>query len=122
MKTFLDTARNGNYQMARYTWCGDYNEPSTFLNIVKTGNSNNWGGYSSAKFDSLMNQTLKEGVTPEQRAELYRQAEAQLDADMPQLNVFHIVKISMVKPYVVNFPIKDPLSNWQIKDVSIAKH
>ncbi|HBH34841.1 MAG TPA: oligopeptide ABC transporter substrate-binding protein OppA [Psychrobacter sp.] len=121
-KTFLDTARNGNYQMARYTWCGDYNEPSTFLNIVKTGNSNNWGGYSSAKFDSLMNQTLKEGVTPEQRAELYRQAEAQLDADMPQLNVFHIVKISMVKPYVVNFPIKDPLSNWQIKDVSIAKH
>ena len=121
-KTFLDTARNRNYQMARYTWCGDYNEPSTFLNILKTGNSNNWGDYSSPKFDSLMQQTLKEGVTAEQRAKLYQQAEAQLDADMPQLNVFHIVKISMVKPYVVNFPIQDPLSNWQIKDVSIAKH
>lgn len=121
-KTFLDTARNRNYQMARYTWCGDYNEPSTFLNIVKSGNSNNWGDYSSPKFDSLMDQTLQEGVTPQQRAQLYQQAEAQLDADMPQLNVFHIVKITMVKPYVVNFPIQDPLSNWQIKDVSIAKH
>ena len=121
-KTFLDTFRNGNYQLARYTWCGDYNEPSTFLNIAKSGNSNNWGGYSSVKFDSIMNQTLKEGVTAEQRAELYRQAEAQLDADMPQLNVFHIVKLSMVKPYVINFPLQDPLSNWQIKDVSIAKH
>lgn len=121
-KTFLDTARNRNYQMARYTWCGDYNEPSTFLNILKTGNSNNWGDYSSPKFDSLMQQTLKEGVTAEQRAKLYQQAEAQLDADMPQLNVYHIVKISMVKPYVINFPLQDPLSNWQIKDVSIAKH
>ena len=121
-KTFLDTFRNGNYQMARYTWCGDYNEPSTFLNIAKTGNSNNWGRYSSVKFDTLMNQTLKEGVTPQQRAELYRQAEAQLDADMPQLNVFHIVKLSMIKPYVINFPLQDPLSNWQIKDVAIAKH
>lgn len=121
-KTFLDTFRDGNYQMARYTWCGDYNEPSTFLNIVKTGNSNNLGRYSSAKFDSLMNQTLKEGVTSAQRAELYRQAEAQLDTDMPQLNVFHIVKLSMVKPHVINFPLQDPLSNWQIKDVSIAKH
>lgn len=121
-KTFLDTSRNGNFQMARYTWCGDYNEPSTFLNIVKTGNSNNWGKYSSPQFDSLMAQTLKEGVTAEERAQLYHQAEAQLDADMPQLNVFHIVKISMVKPYVLDFPIEDPLSNWQIKDVSIAKH
>ena len=121
-KTYLDTRRNGNYQVARAGWCGDYNEPSTFLNIVKTGNSNNQGKYSSANFDSLMTQTLKAGVTPEQRAGIYKQAEAQLDADMPNINVYHYVSPRLIKPYVVGFSTKDPLDNWQAKDLKVAKH
>ena len=121
-KTYLDTRRNGNYQVARAGWCGDYNEPSTFLNIVKTGNSNNQGKYSSVKFDSLMTQTLKAGVTPEQRAALYQQAEAQLDIDMPNVNVYHYVSPRLIKPYVVGFSTKDPLDNWQAKDLKVAKH
>ena len=121
-KTYLDTRRNGNYQVARAGWCGDYNEPSTFLNIVKTGNSNNHGKYSSANFDSLMTQTLKAGVTPEQRAGIYKQAEAQLDADMPNINVYHYVSPRLIKPYVVGFSTKDPLDNWQAKDLKVAKH
>ena len=121
-KTYLDTRRNGNYQVARAGWCGDYNEPSTFLNTVKTGNSNNQGKYSSANFDSLMTQTLKAGVTPEQRAGIYKQAEAQLDADMPNINVYHYVSPRLIKPYVVGFSTKDPLDNWQAKDLKVAKH
>ncbi len=121
-KTYLDTRRNGNYQVARAGWCGDYNEPSTFLNIVKSGNSNNQGKYSSAAFDSLMTQTLKAGVTPEQRANLYKQAEVQLDKDMPNINVYHYVSPRLIKPYVVGFPVNDPLNNWQGKDLKIAKH
>lgn len=121
-KTYLDTRRNGNYNVSRAGWCGDYNEPSTFLNIVKSGNSNNHGKYSSAKFDSLMTQTLKPGVTTEQRAELYQQAEAQLDADTPLVNMYHYVSPRLVKPYVIGFPTKDALDNWQGKDLKIAKH
>lgn len=121
-KTYLDTRRNGNYQVARAGWCGDYNEPSTFLNIVKSGNSNNQGKYSSAQFDSLMTQTLRPGVTEEQRAALYKQAEAQLDADMPNINVYHYVSPRLIKPYVVGFSTKDALDNWQAKDLKIAKH
>lgn len=121
-KTYLDTRRNGNYQIARAGWCGDYNEASTFLNIVKTGNSNNHGKYSNANFDSLMAQTLKPGVTPEQRTDLYNKAEAQLDQDMPLLNVYHYVSPRLIKPYVIGFPMKDALNNWQAKDLSIAKH
>lgn len=121
-KTYLDTRRNGNYDISRAGWCGDYNEPSTFLNIVKSGNSNNHGKYSSAKFDSLMAQTLRPGVTEEQRADLYQQAEAQLDADTPLVNMYHYVSPRLVKPYVIGFPTKDPLDNWQGKDLKIAKH
>lgn len=121
-KTYLDTRRNGNYDIARSSWCGDYNEPSSFLNTLKTGNSNNHGKYSSAQFDSLLNQTLAEGVDAQQRASLYQQAEAQLDADMPNLNMFHYVGVRLVKPYVIGFPDQDPLDVWHMKDVAIAKH
>ena len=121
-KTYLDTRRNGNYQMARGGWCGDYNEPSSFLNILKSGNSNNHGKYVSANFDSLMTQTLKAGVTPDMRANLYKDAEAQLAQDMPLLNVYHYVSPRLIKPYVIGFPTKDALVNWQGKDLSIAKH
>ena len=29
-KTYLDTRRTGDYDIARSSWCGDYNEPSSF--------------------------------------------------------------------------------------------
>ena len=121
-KTYLDTRRNGNYQIARAGWCGDYNEASAFLNIAKSDNSGNYGKYNNAKFDSLMAQTLKAGVSPEQRANLYKQAEAQLDQDMGLLNIYHYVSPRLVKPYVIGFPTKDILDNWQVKNLSIAKH
>ncbi|PNK60797.1 ABC transporter substrate-binding protein [Psychrobacter sp. FDAARGOS_221] len=121
-KTYLDTRRNGNYDIARSSWCGDYNEPSSFLNTLKTDNTNNHGKYSSMQFDSLLNQTLLEGVDAKQRASLYQQAEAQLDTDMPNLNMFHYVGVRLVKPYVIGFPDQDPLDVWHMKDVSIAKH
>ncbi|MBU5617108.1 oligopeptide ABC transporter substrate-binding protein OppA [Psychrobacter sp. TAE2020] len=121
-KTYLDTRRNGDYQIARAGWCGDYNEPSAFLNIVKSDNSGNYGKYNSANFDSLMAKTLQAGVTPEQRGGLYKQAEVQLDQDMPLLNMYHYVSPRLIKPYVIGFPSQDILDNWQGKDLSIAKH
>lgn len=121
-KTYLDTRRNGDYQIARAGWCGDYNEPSAFLNIVKSDNSGNYGKYNSANFDSLMAKTLQAGVTLEQRGGLYKQAEVQLDQDMPLLNMYHYVSPRLIKPYVIGFPSQDILDNWQGKDLSIAKH
>ncbi len=121
-KTYLDTRRNGNYQLARAGWCADYNEPSTFLSIVKSGNSNNHGKYSSANFDNLVAQTLKPDVTDTQRSGLYTQAEAQLDEDMGLLPIYHYVSPRLIKPYVIGFSQNDPLDNWQGKGISIAKH
>lgn len=121
-KTYLDARREGNYQIARAGWCGDYNEASTFLNILKSGNTNNHGKYSSQTFDNIMTKTLASGVNDADRTQLYNQAEAQLDTDMPLLQVYHYINPRMIKPYVIGFTGNDALDNWQIKDMSIAKH
>ena len=52
-KTMLETARNGNFDMVRYAWIGDYNEASTFLDLHRTGGAQNWASFSNAKVDAL---------------------------------------------------------------------
>lgn len=121
-KTYLDTRRQGKYQVSRGGWCADYNEPSTFLNMLKTGNSSNYGKFSNAEFDGLVAQTLAAGVTDEQRAELYHQAEAILDREAAAIFVYQYVSPRLVKPYVAGYSEKDPTSNYQVKNWSILKH
>ena len=38
-QTFLQTRGNQNFEMARGAWCGDYNEASTFLDLVTTNSA-----------------------------------------------------------------------------------
>lgn len=121
-KTYLDTRRNQRQQMARGGWCADYNEASTFLNTFKSDNSSNYGKYKSAEFDGLMKQTLAAGVSPEARANLYKQAEAVMDKDAATVFVYHYVNARLVKPYVAGYSVKDPMDNWQIKNWKILKH
>ncbi len=121
-KTYLDTRRTQKHQMSRGGWCADYNEASSFLNTFKSDSSSNYGKYQSAEFDQLIAKTLEAGVTPEQRADLYRQAEAVLDKDAATVFVFHYVSARLVKPHVAGFSTKDPMDNWQVKNWSILKH
>lgn len=121
-KTYLETRRSQKHQMARGGWCADYNEASTFLNTFKSNNSSNYGKYNSPEFDRLMNASLGADVTPEARADLYAQAEAELDKDTATIFVYQYTAPRLVKPYVIGFSDKDPMGQWHIKNLKIAKH
>ena len=121
-KTYLETRRTQKHQVSRGGWCADYNEASTFLNTFVSTDSNNYGKYNSPEFDRLMNGTLGGDVTAEQRAQLYRQAEAVLDKDSATIFVYHYVSPRLVKPYVLGYSSNDPQNTWQVKDWKIAKH
>ena len=51
---FLDTRQNGDYQIARHGWIGDYSDPMTFLDMWVTNGGNNDAGFSNAEYDSLI--------------------------------------------------------------------
>ncbi|MCG6504549.1 ABC transporter substrate-binding protein [Kingella sp. SNUBH-2017] len=121
-KTYLDGKRNGKFQMARSGWCGDYNEPSAFLNVFKSNNSSNYGRYNSPAYDDLMRRTLAPGVSSEERAELYHKAEAELDKDSASIFAYHYVSARLVKPYLSGYSDRDPLNYWQAKDWKVMKH
>lgn len=120
-KTFLDTRHQGNYDVSRAGWCADYNEPTSFLNMVLSDSSNNTVHYKSPAFDKLIADTLK--VTDEaQRSELYSKAEQQLDKDSAIVPVYYYVNARLVKPWVGGYSGNDPMDNIHVKDLYIIKH
>lgn len=120
-KTFLDTRHQGNYDVSRAGWCADYNEPTSFLNMLLSTSSNNTAHYKSAEYDKLVADALK--VTDEaQRVELYQKAEAQLDKDSGIVPAFYYVNTRLVKPWVGGYTGKDPMDNIHVKDLYIIKH
>ncbi len=121
-KSYLDSRKNGDYQVVRAGWCGDYNEPSTFLNIFKSNNSLNYSGYRSKAYDNLMEKTLAPTTSNQQRLKLYRQAERQLDKDMPVMDFYYYNNFLLIKPYVKGYPFNNPMNEWKIKDMSIDKN
>lgn len=120
-KTYLDSRRNGNYQMARARWCGDYNEASTFLNLRKSNNTNNWTRYNNPKYDEVMLQTLTANVDDAARIKLYETAESLMDQDASQINIFYYSNVRLVKPYIQGYSNKDPLDQWHAKYWSVSK-
>ncbi len=119
-KTSLESRHQGQYDIARATWCGDYNEPSAFLNLVLSNSSINTIFYKSPAFDALMAGTLK---APDEaaRAALYQQAEAQLDKDSALIPVYYRVSARLIRPSVGGFTGKDPLDYTDVKNLYIIK-
>ena len=66
-KVWSDTMRSGNYDIARMAWVGDYVDPSTFLDIMTTGNGNNETGWGSPEYDRL----IAEATTTADEAKRY---------------------------------------------------
>lgn len=121
MKTFLDTRHQVTFDVARADWCTDYNEPSSFLNMVLSISSSNTPQDNSAEFDKLMAKVLK-AKTKQERAYLYQKAEVQLDEDSAIVPVYYCVNARLVKPHVGGYTGKDPLDNVYDEKLYIIKH
>lgn len=99
-KTFAQDKINHRYMIARGNWYADYNDPTTFLNCLTTGNGNNDSGYTNDRYDELIAEadTLRD---PIQRAAVLRRAEAIIvEEDCPILPIFHYAEPIAIKAYV----------------------
>ena len=52
-RVWLDNLRTLSYQVSRSRWVGDYNDPSSYLDLFRSGSGNNQTGWSSAEYDRL---------------------------------------------------------------------
>lgn len=119
-KTFLDARNQGNFEVARAGWQGEYNNPTAFQNNFLTGSSYNDAKFSSKVFDDLIEQSYY-AKTDEERSEIYAQAEKALLEQYPLVPVYNYVNVRLVKPYVKGFTTTDPQDYYYIRNLYLTE-
>ena len=59
-KARLQLMQNGVYELGLTRWGPDYGDPTTYLNLLLTNNSNNYGKYTNSELDALMDKVANE--------------------------------------------------------------
>jgi oligopeptide transport system substrate-binding protein len=95
-KAYLESRKNGNFQIARASWIGDYVDPMTFLDLWASDNGNNYSGWSNANYDKLI---AKAKITGDAKArfKLLHAAEKLLMAEMPIIPIYYYTR-----PYLIS--------------------
>jgi oligopeptide transport system substrate-binding protein len=113
-KVYLNTLDALDYDVARSSWVGDYNDPYTFLGCFMAGRGNNRTGYANPAYDKLLDQANAE-PDPAKRMTLLQQAETILvEKDVPFVPIYYFVGIvlydeSKIGGFIPNVVDEHPL-------------
>ena len=114
-QTFLDTRKQGNFEIARAAWCADYNEASSFLDIMTVNSEANDSRYANPDYDALLDQAVKEADP----LASYQQAEEMLARDVPILPIYFYASNFMLNDAVKGWPYENAQQNWYAKDLYV---
>jgi len=112
-KVFLNTRGEQDFELARGAWCGDYNEASTFLDLLDSASGYNDGKFVSADYDAL----LEKARTASDTTPIYTEAEKILADEMPIIPIYHYAGVYMLDSDVGNWPVNNVEQNWYSKDL-----
>ncbi len=111
-QTFLETRGNQDYQIARAGWCADYNEASTFLDLMDSDSGYNDAKYINAEVDAL----LAEAKTADNPQANYDRVEELIAQDTPIIPIYHYASVNMLNDNLVGWPVNNFQQNWYSKD------
>jgi ABC-type oligopeptide transport system substrate-binding subunit len=94
--------QRGDWDIMRFAWFGDYNAPSTFLEIFSSSSVQNLTGYSSVAYDALLLEA-SESKELASASTLMRSAEAMLLDDYPVIPIYFFVSKHMVDESIGGF-------------------
>lgn len=106
---FYDRIQTGDFDIANPAWGADFNDASNFLDLLRTGNPNNYGHYSNPAYDKLLDEASVE-LDLEKRGELLAQAEEIALKDDAWIPINFWVSGGLVRPYVKGWT--DNIADW----------
>ena len=97
--TYFDYLRqDGDFDMVRAGWIGDYSDPQNFLFLHESDNLGfNYSRWANEDYDALMDQAAQE-TDLEARAEILKQAETLLLEEVPVIPILYYAANSLVSP------------------------
>ena len=79
--SYTENLRNHDFDLGRLGWIADFNDPVTFLELMRTGTYYNYGSYSNETFDNLVRQAQATPAGEERDALLYQAEETLFGVD-----------------------------------------
>lgn len=96
--TYVSDIESGHFEMALLGWNADYDDPTTFLDIFRSGSANNFGGWSDPAFDSALR--AAGGASGAARAQHLVAAERELLSQLPVIPLWWPAIATIVRPGV----------------------
>ena len=97
--------KNGDFDLAVTRWGPDYGDPTTYLTIALSTNSNNYGKWSNSEYDQLVGQVGVESDVTKRWQEM-KDAEKILLDDYVYIPIFEKGAATLQNPKVKNLVIK----------------
>ena len=120
-KAFSVDLRQGDFMIARGRWYGDWGDPTTFLNLFRTGNGNNDRGFSNESIDAAL---AAADVQSDPAARYRSMAAVEKDLfekHLPLLPICQIVEIGMYDPQQLSGMTTHPRLIQYLGDIRFVK-
>ena len=101
-KVYLSREMVGDFQVSRAGWIGDYEDPNTFLDLMRPNRGNNKTGWEDLEYDFVM-QKANSTNNQEERYELLMEAERILIKNMPIIPLYTYVRAYQLSPDVKGY-------------------
>jgi oligopeptide transport system substrate-binding protein len=96
---FYSRADEHDFEIAQAAWGADFNDAINFLDLLRTGNGQNYGLYSNPEYDALLDRALNE-LDIDARAEILAQAETIALEEAAWVPMLFWVNTNLVQTYV----------------------
>ncbi|MEH6591972.1 MAG: peptide ABC transporter substrate-binding protein [Halioglobus sp.] len=103
-KVYLSSTSQGNFQVARRGWIGDYVDPNNFLDLFLTGGGNNLTGFANPEYDRMIQQDAPSAKNRKQRFDIFYRAETLLMEEMPFIPIYTYTSKHLIHPSVKGMP------------------
>jgi oligopeptide transport system substrate-binding protein len=120
-KVYLDSLKNGNFDVGRMAWIADFNQPNTYTEMYVCNSGNNKGDYCDKEADKIYDKSLITN-SKEEFYELQRQLIIKQTAGYPIVPLFTEPAMQLVQPYVKGFdPQYNVMGRYRAKQLSITQ-
>ena len=92
---FMETRKQGDFQVARDGWLCDYNYPISFIDMWITGGGNNNAQWSNKEYDNLV-KDIKATTDVKESYEKMHKAEDMLAEEMPIIPLYYYTDLYLI--------------------------
>ena len=98
-QVFQQMVQKRAFDIASPSWIADFNDASNFLDLLRSGSGENYGGYRNPKYDALLD-SAEAIADPKLRGAKMQDAEALALADYAWVPAYFMVTRELVQPAV----------------------